>query len=85
MFIDLLYLSKYNHNGWSFVVCVPHLEGSSLGLCFQDVALQTNWGAQWSDYWTTAGTAQTTLLCDLHHILLLGAGSDGTHKPHTKK
>lgn len=55
----------------SFVWCVPHLEGSSLSLCFQDVTLQILWGAQWSGNWaTTACTAQTALLCELHHILL---------------
>lgn len=50
---------------------VFYLEGSSLSLCFQDVTLQILWGAQWSDNWTIAPcTAQSTLLCELHHILL---------------
>lgn len=69
----------------SFVGSVSHLDGSSLGLCFQDVTLQILWVAQWSDNWTTACAAQTTLLGELHHILLVGGGWDGAHTSHTEK
>lgn len=57
------------------VASLPHLQGSSLSLSFQDVALQILRGAQWSDGRTAAWTVQAALLCELHHVVLWGARS----------
>lgn len=69
----LNYLKVFRHHLFprSHSLCVPHLEGGSLCLRFQDVTLQILWGAQWSGHRAiTACAAQTALLCDLHNILL---------------
>lgn len=52
-------------------LCVSHHDGSSLNLCFQDVALQIFWCSQRSGTRAVAGrAAETALLHDFHHILL---------------
>lgn len=52
-------------------VSASHHDGSSLSLCFQDVALQIFWCSQWSGTWAAIGrAAETALLHDFHHILL---------------
>lgn len=51
---------------------VAHLESGRLGLSLQDVTLQILRGAQRSHAWTAARTVQPALLCELHHIVLLG-------------
>lgn len=50
---------------------LAHLERSGLSLSLQDVTLQILWSAQRSDQRSAACAAQSTLLCDFHHILLL--------------
>lgn len=71
IYVSFFFLPSYLSNS---VESTPHLEGSSLSLSFQDVALQILWGAQWSGDWTTTCTVQTALFCELHHILLWGSG-----------
>lgn len=58
---------------------VAHLESGRLGLSLQDVTLQILRGAQRSHAWTAARTVQPALLCELHHIVLLGQMSQRLH------
>lgn len=58
---------------------VAHLERGRLGLSLQDVTLQILRGAQRSHAWTAARTVQPALLCELHHIVLLGQMSQRLH------